>query len=151
MRRACRFALPRRARHPRPAQRSTPPPPVYRPPKLVPRRHAHSLGGRMHMWTWGRVAACATAAVLALVAAAPAAADDFEPLNPYLVSGDKASADELARKGYDLLEGHGKRGKFGIVATAKQAEKLRGEGMKVEAPAGEATRPMEAPQAANPL
>jgi murein tripeptide amidase MpaA len=105
----------------------------------------------MHRWRRSRVAACATGAVLALVAAAPAAADEFEPLNPYLVSGKGASADELARKGYDLREGHGRRGKFGIVATAKQADKLRGEGMTVEAPVGEATRAMEAPQAANPL
>jgi hypothetical protein len=105
----------------------------------------------MQMWTRAGVAACALAGMLALTVAAPAAADDFEPLNPYLVSGSKASADELAREGYDLHEGHGRGGKLGIVATARQAQHLRDRGMVVEAQAGEATSGMSALQAANPL
>jgi hypothetical protein len=82
-----------------------------------------------------------------------ALAAEVDALNPYLVSGKKVNADELARAGYDLLEGHSDGGKIGIVATAGQAEELRRRGVTVEAPIGTArafSRAEAAPLLANP-
>ena len=86
-----------------------------------------------------RRAAAVAAGALVLVGAGSAAAATSEPLNPYVVSGTKANADALARAGYDLLEGNA-GGKFGIVATEKQAAALRAQGMTVQAPLGTAAR-----------
>ncbi len=91
--------------------------------------------------------------VLALVAPGAGAAADVDALNPYLVSGAKANADELARAGYDLIEGNGAGGKIGIVATAGQAQALRSRGLTVEAPQGTArafSRAAAAPVLADP-
>jgi hypothetical protein len=98
-----------------------------------------------------RTAAIAAGALVLGVTGVAAAAEN-EPLNPYVVSGAKANADALARAGYDLLEGNA-GGKFGIVATAKQAAALRAQGMTVTAPAGTArasARAAAAPVLANP-
>ncbi len=99
-----------------------------------------------------RRAAAVAAGALVLVAAGAAAAATSEPLNPYVVSGTKANADTLARAGYDLIEGNF-GGKFGIVATAKQAAALRAKGMIVQAPlgtAGVSARAAAAPLLADP-
>ena len=99
-----------------------------------------------------RRAAAVAAGALVLVVTGAAAAATSEPLNPYVVSGEKANADALARAGYDLLEGNF-GGKFGIVATAKQAAALRAQGMTVKAPLGTArasARAAAAPLLADP-
>jgi Zinc carboxypeptidase/Immune inhibitor A-like, MAM domain len=80
--------------------------------------------------------ALAVVALLALAAAGPATAKGhrklLQPLNQYVISG-KVNTDELARAGFDLNEASvsGKKGRFLIVATARQVARLRQRGAKV--------------------
>jgi hypothetical protein len=87
-----------------------------------------------------RVAPIGAVAALVLAAAAPAIGADREALNQYVVSGKGASPEQLAQKGYDVLEGSSARGGIAIVATRSQARKLKASGAKVVATKGESKR-----------
>jgi hypothetical protein len=85
--------------------------------------------------------------LLALVGAGPASAKKahrklLQPLNQYVVSG-KVNTDELARAGFDLSEASvtGKKGRFFIVATSRQAQRLANrKGVRVRALRGRRAR-----------
>jgi hypothetical protein len=83
-----------------------------------------------------RAAPLGTAVALALVGAVPAEAADNEALNQYVVSGKHSSPQELALKGYDVLEGSKAKNGTAIIATAQQADKLKSGGTSVSASTG---------------
>jgi hypothetical protein len=87
-----------------------------------------------------RAAPIGVVAALALAAAAPAFGAGREALNQYVVSGKHASPEELARAGYDVLEGSNARGGIAIIATRSQARKLKANGTRVVASKGESKR-----------
>jgi hypothetical protein len=77
--------------------------------------------------------AVASVLVVALAASAPAGAADRSKLNLYTVTATSAQAAELSQAGYDIAEvgGVGDQLRLELVLTAREAAKLRAQGLKV--------------------
>jgi murein tripeptide amidase MpaA len=79
-----------------------------------------------------RSTSAAVAALASLALAAPAAADNRDPINGYRVQATPQNLEKLAMAGFDVTEG--RRGsKIEVFGTATQIAKLRTDGVKAKA------------------